>query len=73
MHRVNSFIKLHCYLTNGFDGGPLTKPRPIGAAHRKREITNIDGTILTMELTKAIVRGPLRLMGLIPLLNYIVI
>ena len=45
---------------------PLTKPRPIGAAHPKREISNFDGMRLTKELTEEILRGPLKVIGLIP-------
>ena len=52
-------------------GGPLpsTKPRPIGAAHAKREIPNVAGMSLTNELIKGIIRGPLKFIGLIPLLS----
>ena len=53
--------------------GPLNKPRPIGSAHAKREITNFAGMSLTKELTKGILRGALKFIGLIPLLNYTVI
>ena len=71
---VNSFIKLRCYLTNGFEwGAPLTKPRPIGKAHPKREIPNFAGMSVTKELAEAILSGPLKLIGLIPLLNYTII
>ena len=52
---------------------PLTKPRPIGVAHSKREIPNFAGMSITKELTKVILRGPLNSIGLIPLLNYTVI
>ena len=56
---VNSFIKLHCYLTKGFEGGhPLTKPRPIGLAHPKREISNFAGVSSPKELTKENLRTP---------------
>ena len=54
-------------------GAPLTKPRPIGEAHAKRDISNFDGMILTKELTKSILRDPFKLIGLIALLNYTVI
>ena len=58
-HWVNSFIKLHCYLTNGCEWGvPLTKPRPTGEAHAKREIPNFAGMRLTQALTKGILGGP---------------
>ena len=71
---INSFIKLHCYLTEGFEGAPpLTKPRSIGAAHPKSEIANFDAMSLTKELTKEISRAPLKLLRLIPLLNCAVI
>ena len=50
-----------------------TKPRPIGPAHSKREIWNFAGMILTKELTKGILTGPLKCIGLIPLLNRAVI
>ena len=39
-------------------GGALTKPRPIGVGHSKREISNLDGMNLTKELTKAISMAP---------------
>ena len=72
--KVNSFIKLHCYLTKGFEGGPPpTKPRSIAAAHPEREISNFAGMSLTKELPEGILRGPLKFTGLIPLLNYTVI
>ena len=59
VHWVNSFIKLHCYLTKGVEGGaPLAKPRPIGLARSKREIKNFARMSLTKELTKGILRGP---------------
>ena len=71
MHWVNSFIKLHCYLTKGFEGGaPVTKPSPIGMARSKSEIRNFAGMRLTKELTKGISRGPVKFFGLTPLLNY---
>ena len=54
-------------------GAPLTKPRPIGAAHPKREIANFAGMSSTKELTKAILRAPLKLLGLIRWLNNTVI
>ena len=54
-------------------GGPLTKPSPIGVAHSKREITIFAGMSLTKEFTKEILRVALKLIGLIPLLNYTVI
>ena len=40
-------------------GAPLTKPRPIGVDHFKREMPNFDGMILPGELTKEILRGSL--------------
>ena len=54
-------------------GAHHTKPRPIGVAHPKREITNFDGASLTKALTKEILRGPLKSHGLMSLLNYTVI
>ena len=51
VHWVNPVIKLHCYLTKCFEGGPpIPKPRPIGLGHPKREISNFAGSILTNEL-----------------------
>ena len=47
-------------------GPPLTKPRPIGAARPKREISNFAGMSSEMELTKAIFTDPLKSIGLIP-------
>ena len=38
-------------------------------AHSEREISNFAGMCLTKELTKEILRGSLKLIGLIPLLN----
>ena len=54
-------------------GAPLAKPRPIGMARSKRAIKNFSGMSLTMELTKGILRGSLKFLGLIPVLNYTVI
>ena len=54
-------------------GESLTKSRSIGAAHSKREISNFAGMSLTHGLTKGILRGPLKFIGLIPLVNYAVI
>ena len=72
---ANSFVKLQCNLTNGFEGGPrpLTKPRPIGAAHSKRKIPNFAGTSLPKELTGNNFNDPLKLIGLNPRFNYTVI
>ena len=67
---VNSFVKLLCYLTKGFGGPPVTKPRTIGLDHPKREIKNLAGMSLTKALTEEILRGPLKFLWLIPLLNY---
>ena len=52
---------------------PLAKPRPIGVAHSKREIPNFAGMSLTYELSKGILRGPVKFLWLISLLNYTVI
>ena len=41
--------------------GALTKPRPIGVDHPKREISNFAGMSSTEELTKGILRGPLKI------------
>ena len=54
-------------------GDPLTKPLPIGVAHAKREIANFAGTSFAQDLTKGMLRGPLKPLGLTPLLNYDVI
>ena len=53
-------------------GAPLAKQRTIGLARSEREIKNFAIMSLTKELTKEILRGPLKLPGLIPLLNYTV-
>ena len=68
-------MQLRCYLTNGFEGvgAAFTKPRPIGLAHSKREISNFAGMGLAKELIKGILRGPLKFIGLMPLLNHTVI
>ena len=39
-------------------GGPLPKPRPIGAAHSKREIPNVAGMSIPKVLTNGILRAP---------------
>ena len=71
---VNSFIKLHCYSTKGFErSAPHTRPRPIGVAHSEREVANFAGMGLTEALIKGIRRGPLKVVGLSPLLNFAVI
>ena len=70
---INAFIKLHCYLTKGFERGPLTKPRPIGVDRPKREIPNFAGMSLTEALAGRILRAPLNITGLIHLLNLTVI
>ena len=44
---------------------PLTKPRPIGLGRCKREIPNSAGASLTKELTKWILRAPLKFIWLI--------
>ena len=55
---ISSFIKLHCYLTMGLEGGPPNaKPRPSGLARSKREIKNFAGMGLTRELTEGILSG----------------
>ena len=63
-------------LNKGFrlgGGHPLTKPRPIGADHAKREIANFDGMCFKNELTAEILRRSIKFLGLIHLLNYTVI
>ena len=52
-------------------GGALTKPRPTGLDHPKREISNFAGMSLEKELTKGILRGPLKFLGLIQLRCYL--
>ena len=51
---VNSLIKLHGYLTKGFEGGPkpLLSLALLGMARPKREIPNFAGTSLTKELIR---------------------
>ena len=51
-------------------GALLTKPRPIGVG---LEIANFAGTGLTKALIKGILRGPVKFLVLIHLLNYTVI
>ena len=54
-HYVNSFIKLHCYLTKGFEGrSPITKPLPTGMARSRSEINNFAGASLTKASTDGI-------------------
>ena len=73
VHRINPFIKLHRYLTKGSEWCPLTVPRPIGMDHPNREIKNFAVMSLAKVSTEGILRGPLKSIMLIPLLNYTVI
>ena len=41
-----------------FEGGPLTKPRPIGLDRTKRAIKNFAGMSVTKESPEGILRGP---------------
>ena len=50
------------------DGG-LTKLRPIGVGHSKREIANFAGMGLTKELIKGISTGSIKFGGLIPFIK----
>ena len=58
---INAFSKLRRNLPNVFGGGaPLTEARPIGSGQARRDISHI-------------LRRSVKLIDLMPLLNYIVI
>ena len=52
---------------------PLTTPGPYRGGSAEREIPNFAGMSPTKKLIEGILRGPLKFIGLSPLLNYAVI
>ena len=73
---VNSYIKLHCYLTKGFEGGvgdpPLLNRVLLGGSFQTRNF-KFRWNEPNKGINQSNFKDPLKLIGLIPLLNYTVI